>query len=134
LAGGELLCVGSVAWVSSGRSLQCAVQSVVRSVCDGREVCAWPEICAVWMLCCRVVREEDVDYVVVDCAQCGVICMCESREVTRTEPRGKGGRSSAVEVLEGHGCGWRPHQLKLAECLCCYRNYRASRISECRSG
>jgi hypothetical protein len=68
-----LLCVGSVAWVSGGRSMQCAVRSVVRSVCDGREVCVWQEICAVRMLCCRVVREEDVDYVVVDCAQCCVI-------------------------------------------------------------
>jgi hypothetical protein len=87
-----LLCVGSVAWVSADRSVQCAVRSVLRSVCAGREVCAWPEICAVRVLCCRVVREKDVDYVVVDCAQASVIWR-EPREMTRTELRGKGGRS-----------------------------------------
>jgi uncharacterized Zn finger protein len=32
----------------------------------------WLGICGVRMLCGRVVREEDVDYVVLECIQCGV--------------------------------------------------------------
>jgi hypothetical protein len=63
----------SLASDSGGRSEQCAVRTVVRSVCNEREACAWLEICAVRTLCCRVVREEGVDYVVLECAQCGVI-------------------------------------------------------------
>jgi len=35
-----------------------------------------------------------------------------------------------VDVLEEQGCGQRSHQLTLAECLCYYQNYCASRVSE----